>query len=166
MVLDGAVDPTTGTSARRLVHFAGFQRGFDNTAAFCAKTATCPLGTDPKKATAAFQKILQPLIDKPITTIDNRKLTYTAALSGLALPLYSEAGWPGIVQGIAELKAGGGKTLLLFRDISQQRSADGSYGNSSEAQLAGECLDEERHTPDQESSMKRDVFKVAPFLYW
>lgn len=164
MVLDGAVDPTTGTAARRLVQFSGFQRGFDNMAAFCAKTAGCPLGTDPKQASAAFQRLLQPLIDTPITGADGRKLTYTAALSGLVLPLYSESGWPAVVRGIAELKAGGGKTLMLLRDLSQQRGAEGSYGNASEAQLAIECLDEERHTPEQESAMKRAVFEVAPFM--
>jgi len=164
MVLDGAVDPTTGTTARRLVQFAGFQRGFDNMAAFCARTADCPLGTDPAQATAAFQQLLQPLIDTPIVTADGRKLTYTAALNGLVLPLYSEAGWPTIVQGIKELKSGNGTTFMLLRDLAQSRSADGRYGNSVEATMAIECLDEERHTPEQESAMKRAVFKMAPFM--
>jgi len=72
MVLDGAVDPTTGTAARRLVQFAGFQRGFENMAAFCAKSPDCPLGSDPDQATAAFQQLLQPLIDTPIVTADGR----------------------------------------------------------------------------------------------
>jgi len=164
MVLDGAVDPTTGTTARRLVQFAGFQRGFDNMAAFCARTADCPLGTDPAQATAAFQQLLQPLIDQPIVTADGRKLTYTAALNGLVLPLYSEAGWPTIVQGITELKSGNARTLMLLRDLAQSRSADGRYGNAVEATMAIECLDEERHTPEQETAMKRAVFKVAPFM--
>ena len=164
MVLDGAVDPTTGTAARRLVQFAGFQRGFENMAAFCAKSPDCPLGSDPDQATAAFQQLLQPLIDTPIVTADGRKLTYTAALSGLVVPLYSEEGWPAIVQGINELKAGGGSTFMLLRDLANLRGADGRYGNANEAQLAIECLDEERHTPEQESAMKRAVFDIAPFM--
>ena len=165
LVLDAALDPTTtGTAAHRLVTFGGFGRGFDNMAAFCAKTPTCPLGTDPKQAAAVFQQLLQALIDKPITLADGRKLTYTAALTGLVLPLYSEAGWPGIIKGITELKAGSGKTLMLYRDIAEQRSTDGRYGNATEAQMAIECLDEEHHTPEQESALKRDVFKVAPFM--
>jgi pimeloyl-ACP methyl ester carboxylesterase len=164
LVLDAAMDPTTGTAARRLVSFGGFGRAFDNMAAFCAKDPNCPLGTDPTQATAVFQQLLQPLIDYPITTADGRKLTYTAALTGVVMPLYSEAGWPGIIQGIAELKAGSGRTLMIYRDIAEQRSVDGSYGNANEATLAIECLDEERHTPEQESAMKREVFKVAPFM--
>lgn len=164
LVLDAAVDPLTGTAARRLVQFTGFQRGFDNMAAFCARSPDCPLGTDPAQATAAFQQLLQPLIDKPLVTADGRKLTYTAALNGVVLPLYSESGWPAVLHGISELKAGRGEALMLLRDLAQSRNPDGSYGNANEAQIAIECLDEERHTPEEESAMKRAVFEVAPFL--
>ncbi|WP_229550014.1 alpha/beta hydrolase [Nostoc sp. CHAB 5836] len=164
MVLDGAVDPTTGTTERRLVLFAGFQRAFDNMAAFCAKTPTCPLGTDPKQATAAFQQIVRPLIDKPIITADGRKVTYTAVIDGVTTGLYGETLWPAVIKAITELKSGSGKTLLLLRDILSQRNADGSYGNNYESLVAINCLDEERHTPEQESAMTRDIFKVAPFL--
>lgn len=164
MVLDGAIDPTTGTAERRLVQFTGFQRGFENMAAFCARMPDCPLGSDPAQASAALQQLLQGLIDTPIVNADGRKLTYTAALTGVVLPLYSESGWPGIVQGIAELKAGNGRTLMLYRDLVLLRGADGRYGNSAEAQLAIECLDEERHTPEQESAIKQAVFDSAPFM--
>lgn len=164
LVLDGAVDPLTGTAARRLVQFAGFQRGFDNMAAFCASSPDCPLGTDPRQAAAVFQQLLQSLIDKPIVTADGRKLTYTGALNGVVLPLYSESGWPAVIRGIGALKAGQGEPLMLLRDLAQSRHADGSYGNANEAQIAIECLDEERHTPEEESAMKRAVFEAAPFL--
>jgi pimeloyl-ACP methyl ester carboxylesterase len=164
MVLDGALDPTLGTAARRVALFAGFQRSFDNMAAFCAKMPNCPLGTDPKQANAAFQQIVQPLIDHPITTADGRKVTYTAVVDGVTAGLYSEAGWPAVILAITELKAGRGKTVLFLRDILGQRSPDGSYGNGNESLLAINCLDEERHTPEQETAMTRDIFKAAPFL--
>ncbi|MEH2381503.1 MAG: alpha/beta hydrolase [Nostoc sp.] len=164
MVLDGAIDPTTRTTARRLVQFAGFQRSFDNMAAFCAKTPTCPLGTDPKQATVVFQQIVQPLIDKPIPTADGRNLTYTAAMDGVVPTLYSEAGWPAIIKGIAELKAGSGATLMLVRDFNNQRNADGTYSKVPDAILVINCLDEDRHTPEQETAMKRDIYKVAPLM--
>jgi pimeloyl-ACP methyl ester carboxylesterase len=164
MVLDAALDPTLGTTERRLVLFAGFQRAFDNMAAFCAKSPDCPLGTDPTQAAAVFQQLMQPLIDKPITTADGRKVTYTTAIDGVLAALYSEAGWPAIILGITELKAGRGDTLLLLRNLLSQRRADSSYGNGYESLLAINCLDEERNTPQQETTMTRDVFKVAPFL--
>lgn len=164
LVLDAAVDPTTGTTERRLVQFEGLQNAFDNMAAFCAQSPDCPLGTDPEGATAVFQGMLQPLIDEPITTADGRELTYTAAIDGVVTALYGEAGWPAAILGIAELKAGSGDTLMLLRDLYHQRSADESYSNSSEATLAINCLDEERHTPEQETAMKRGIFEVAPFM--
>ncbi|MDO9356285.1 MAG: alpha/beta hydrolase, partial [Solirubrobacteraceae bacterium] len=164
LVLDAAVDPETGTTPRRLVLFAGFQRAFDNMATFCARNPNCPLGTDPKQATAAFQQIVQPLIDKPITTADGRQLTYTAVVDGVITGLYSEAGWRAVILGIAELRAGSGKTFLFLRDILHQRSADGAYGNGNESLLAINCLDEERHTPEQETAMTREIFEVAPFM--
>lgn len=92
LVLDGAVDPTTGTAARRLVQFVGFQRVFDNMAAFYAKTPDCSLGTDRTHATAVFQRLVQPLEDELITTADGRTLTYSAAMSGVMLPLDSKEG--------------------------------------------------------------------------
>ncbi len=164
MVLDAAMDPTTGTTERRLVQFEGFQNAFNNMAVFCAESPDCPLGTDPEQATAVFQGMLQPLIDEPITTAAGRELTYTAALDGLLFLLFSDAQWPIIIQGIAELKAGRGDSLMILRDIYLDRSADGSYGNGNEATLAINCLDEERHTPEQETAMKRGVFEVAPFM--
>lgn len=164
MVFDGAMDPTMGTTERHLVQFEGFQNAFDNMAAFCAQSPDCPLGTDPDQATAVFQGMLQPLIDEPITTADGRELTYTAVLDGLVFLLYSDANWPIIIKGIAELKAGRGDALMLLRDIYHQRAADGSYSNFPEATLAINCLDEERHTPEQETAMKRGIFEVAPLM--
>jgi pimeloyl-ACP methyl ester carboxylesterase len=164
MVLDGAVDPTLGTAKRRIALFAGFQRSFDNMAAFCAKTPGCPLGTDPRQASAAFQQIVQPLIDNPITTADGRQITYTAVIDGVTAGLYSEAGWRAVILGLTEIKAGRGTTLMFLRDFLSQRSPDGSYGNGNESLVAINCLDEERHTPGQETEMTRDIFKAAPFL--
>ena len=164
LVLDGAVDPTLGTAERRLVLFAGFQRAFDSMAAFCAKTPTCPLGTDAGQAAAAFQQIVRPLIDTPIITADGRTVTYTAVIDGVTSGLYSEVGWRAVILAITEVKAGSGKTMLFLRDLLSQRSADGSYGNGTESLLAINCLDEERHTPEQETTMTRDIFKAAPFI--
>ncbi len=164
MVLDAAVDPTIGTTAGGLKLFAGFQRSFENMAAFCARSPTCPLGTDHQQATATFQHIVRPLIDQPITTADGRQVTYTAVIDGVATGLYGEVGWRAVILALTELKAGSGKTTLFLRDILSQRSADGSYGNGNESLLAINCLDKERHTPEQETSMTRDIFRVAPFI--
>lgn len=164
LVLDAPVDPTTGTAERRLVQFESFQESFENFAAFCAQSPDCPLGTDPAQATAIFQQLMQPLFDEPLTTADGRKLSDLEAVGGVLFALNIKELWPVLIQGIADLKAGNGDTLMALRDVSSGRSPDGSYSNFGDALTAIDCLDEERHTPEQQTAMMRGIYDVAPFM--
>jgi pimeloyl-ACP methyl ester carboxylesterase len=164
LVLDGPVDPTTGTTERRLVQFESFQESFENFAAFCAQNSDCPLGTDPAQATAVFQQLVQPLFDKPITTTDGRKLTHVDAVTGVMFALNIEMIWPQLIQGIAELEAGRGDFLMAMRDVSAGRNPDGSYSNFGDALTTIDCLDEERYTPEQQTAMMRGIYAAAPFI--
>ncbi|WP_212747255.1 alpha/beta hydrolase [Streptomyces montanus] len=132
-------------------------------AAFCSAEPDCPLGADPKRATEVFQKLAQPLIDKPIPAGKGRELTWVKAVGGVTSGLYSKVMWPTIIAGIAGLRDGRGDTLLALRDIIHERTADGTYSNSVEATLAINCLDEERHSPDEETAMKRAFVEAAPY---
>ncbi|MBT2229389.1 alpha/beta hydrolase [Nonomuraea sp. NEAU-A123] len=163
LLLDAAFDPLAGTYERRVQQATGMQASFERMAASCATKQDCPLGTDPDRATKVFQKLVRPLIDKPARTSDGRGLTFEQAVEGVTAALYTEASWPVAIAGIAELKAGKGDTLLKLRDSYHGRSADGVYPNSLEATLTINCLDEERHTPKQESALNRAWFKAAPF---
>ncbi|MGV9851201.1 alpha/beta hydrolase [Streptomyces sp. NPDC003442] len=163
LVLDGAFDPLKGSHERRVQQAKGMQRSFERMAAFCSTKPGCPLGADPKRATEVFQKLAQPLVDKPIPAGKGRELTWVKAVGGVSSGLYSKAMWPTIIAGIAELRDGRGGTLLALRDIIHERRADGTYSNSLEASLAINCLDEERHSPAEETAMKRAFVKAAPF---
>ncbi|MFC5824711.1 alpha/beta hydrolase [Nonomuraea insulae] len=163
LVLDGAFDPMAGTHERRVQQFTGMQRTFERMAASCATKQDCPLGTDPDRATKVFQKLVRPLVDKPARTSDGRGLTFEQAVEGVTAAMYSKAMWPVAIAGITEVKAGKGDTLLKLRDSYHGRSADGVYPNWLEATLAINCLDEERHTPRQETALNRAAFKAAPF---
>ncbi|MGW6494835.1 alpha/beta hydrolase [Nonomuraea angiospora] len=163
LVLDGAMDPLAGTHERRVQQATGMQASFERLAASCATKQDCPLGTDPKRATKEFQKLVRPLVDKPARTSDGRGLTFEQAVVGVTAAMYSKALWPVAIAGIAELKAGKGDTLLKLRDSYHGRTADGVYPDSLEASLAINCLDEERHTPEQETAMNRAWFRAAPF---
>ncbi len=164
LVLDGPMDPTIGTAERRLVLVESYQEAFENFAAFCAQNSDCPLGTDPAQATAVFQQLVQPLFDKPITTTDGCKLTHVEAVVGVMLALDLEEAWPYLIQGIAELEAGKGDTVMAWRDFSAGRSPDGSYSNFGDAVAAIDCLDEERYTPEQQTAMMRSIYDAAPFM--
>ncbi|MET9245046.1 alpha/beta hydrolase [Nonomuraea sp. NPDC003709] len=163
LVLDGAFDPYAGTYERRVQQATGMQASFERMAASCATQQDCPLGTNPKRATQAFQRLVRPLIDKPARTSDGRGLTYEQAVEGVTAAMYSKALWPVAITGIAELKAGKGDTLLKLRDTYHARRADGGYPDSLEATMTINCLDEERHTPKQETALNRAWFKAAPF---
>lgn len=163
LVLDGAMDPLKGSQERRVQQAEGMQRSFEQMAAFCSTKPGCPLGSDQKGATEAFQKLAQPLLDKPVPAGEGRELTFVKAVGAVVSGLYSKAMWPAIIGGIAGLRDGRGEALLALRDKSHERTADGTYSNSADASLAINCLDEERHSPAQETAMKRAFLKAAPF---
>ncbi len=164
MVLDGAIDPRTGTDERRITQWAGFQRSFDEMAAACATRPECPLGTDPGTASRNFQTLLRPLLDRPVPVTGGGELTYDAAWGAVVAGLYDSAAWPAIEKGLAEIAAGRGDTLSAIGEVFAGRGPDGRYPNFTEALYAINCMDEQRHTPAEEVELKRRIQAVAPFL--
>lgn len=116
MVLDGGVDPAANM-IDPVGMSTGFQHAFEAYAADCAAAPGCPLGTDTARARTAFRALIDPLIDHPAATADQRGLGYNDALSGVINSLYSPLAWPGITQGLTELTHGRGDTLLGIADI-------------------------------------------------
>ena len=68
------------------------------------------------------------------------------------------------MQGLAQLRSGRGDLLLALRDAYVGRAADGSHHNLMEADLAINCIDEERRSPAEETAMKRAMYDAAPFM--
>lgn len=165
MVLDGVVDPTQGTAERRLSLHAGFQRSFELMAKSCAKTPSCPLGTDPARATQAFQELVQPLVEDPVPAGDGRLLGFPQATGGVLSGLYFAEQWPAIIAGIDELKnQRRGDKLMALSDAFGVRSSGGEWNNQLEANYAINCNDEQRRTPQEEASLREEIAKVNPIL--
>ncbi|PSN15709.1 alpha/beta hydrolase [filamentous cyanobacterium CCT1] len=165
MVLDGVLDPRQGSAERRLSLHAGFQRSFELMAEFCAESPDCPLGNNPEQATAVFQDLFQPLIDDPVPAGDGRTLNFFQATGGVGAGLYTAEAWPRIIDGIAQLKhEGRGDKLLTINDNFLGRDPNGTWTNFIEANLAINCNDEQRRTPEQEADLRRQIFDVNPFL--
>ncbi|MBW4623085.1 MAG: alpha/beta hydrolase [Cyanosarcina radialis HA8281-LM2] len=165
MVFDSVIDPRQDSAERRLSLHTGFQRSFDLMAASCAKSPDCPLGTDPKQSTAAFQKLAQPLIDNPVPAGNGRTLNFLQGTGGVLAGLYVAEAWPRIIDGIAQLKnEGRGNKLLAITDDFNGRDPNGKWNNFIEANLAINCNDEQRRTPEQEADLRRQIFNVNPFL--
>ena len=165
LVLDGALDPEQTTVQRTVDQSAGFQQAFDAFAADCAKEPNCPLGQDPARATANFQAITRPLMDRPAPADGGaRTLSYPDAVTGTIQALYLSDFWPLLTRGLSTLASGDGTILMRLADMYNDRDQDGHYGNGIEAFVAISCVDEERITDRAEQAeLIRRSNEVAPF---
>jgi pimeloyl-ACP methyl ester carboxylesterase len=166
MILDGAVDPNADPVEANVRQAAAFQTAFNDFAADCARTQPdCPLGEDPAKANDVFHSLVDPLVDKPAKTRDPRGLSYSDAIVGTILPLYSPNLWRHLTQALSELKDGTGDTMLALADLYMGRDQNGHYNTSTDARVAVNCVDKPAVT-DRAKVVEEDrrVREAAPFL--
>ena len=150
MILDGAVDPNADPIEEEIRQAAAFQKAFDNYATDCATSPDCPLGTDPTKAVDVYKSLVDPLVKNPAKTQDPRGLSYSDAIVGTILPLYSPTLWRHLTQALSELKDGTGDTMLAIADLYMGRDPDGHYNNSTDVRVAVNCMDKPHsHRPRQ-----------------
>jgi pimeloyl-ACP methyl ester carboxylesterase len=164
LVLDGAMDPHATTMERRVQQWTGFQAAFEEFAAFCAQQGDCAIGDDPAAATQAFQELTRPLVETPIVTSSGRELTFADVSDAMVTGLYSSETWPVMAQGLQELTLGSGEIFLGMRDFYLGRTPEGVYDNGNEANLAINCLDEDRYTAADLAEVERAALDAAPFL--
>jgi pimeloyl-ACP methyl ester carboxylesterase len=165
MILDGAVDPNADPIEADIRQAAAFQQAFNDYAADCAQSPDCPLGTDPAKAVEVYRSLVAPLVDKPAKTKDPRGLSYSDAIVGTILPLYSPSLWRHLTQALSELKDGKGDTMLTLADLYMGRDAQGHYNNSTDVRVAVNCVDQPA-VSDRAKTVEEDrrSREVAPFL--
>ena len=164
MVLDGVADPTLQNPQRRLTQQAGFQKIFEQMAAACAESKDCPLGSDPGRATATFQRLVQPLIDEPVRAGEGRTMNFNQATGAVTAALYYPEAWPTLLEGLTQLKQGDGTVLLSIYEQFGGRDPSGVWTNFLEANLAVNCNDEARRTPEQEARLRSDIVKTSPYV--
>jgi pimeloyl-ACP methyl ester carboxylesterase len=156
MVLDGAVDPAEPSDVESIAQLAAFQHAFEVYAADCAKAPTCPLGTDPAAATAAFQALARPLVRNAVAAGPGRTLSYNDAVTAVIDSLYNPAGWNELTAGLTELRAGAGARLLAI--------ADRYYQLDQDALTIVRCADDERITDRAAAAaLTTRVLAGAPF---
>lgn len=164
LVLDGALDPTVGKQRWRVSNFTGMQGAFDSMVRRCIEQADCPLGTDADKALGVYLDLVRGLDANPAPTDSGRDLNTVKAMDGVFSGLYAQQLWPIIIRGLHQLRAGSGDILMTLRDSYQGRRADGTYTNLAEANVAINCIDDDRLSPEQETAYKRAVLDAAPFM--
>jgi pimeloyl-ACP methyl ester carboxylesterase len=165
MILDGAVDPNADPVQADIDQAAAFQKAFDDYAADCAKAPNCPLGTDPVKAVDVYRDMVAALVGHPAHTKDPRGLSYSDAVVGTIMALYSPSLWPHLTQGLEELRGGSGDTLLVLADMYMRRDAKGHYSNATDSRIAVNCVDEPPIT-DRAKVIDEDrkIRDAAPFM--
>src|ERR1700749_1245053 len=172
MILDGAIDPNADPVESDLRQAKGFQVAFDNYAKDCAKSPACPLGTVPAKAVYVYHHLVYALVDKknpsvgrPARTKDPRGLSYSDAIIGTIMALYSPTFWHHLTTGLTELSRHRGDVLLELADLYMRRDKQGHYSNSTDARVAVNCVDQppvkDRAKVIDEDRRSREV---APFM--
>ena len=171
MILDGAVDPNADPIEADLRQAKGFQDAFNDYAADCAKKPTCPLGTDPAKpsmSTIAWSTRWSTRTTRcsagrrpPMT----RGLSYSDAIVGTIMALYSPTLWHHLTDGLTELIDHRGDTLLALADMYMRRDSHGHYTNATDARVAINCVDQppikDRAKVIDEDRRSREI---APFM--
>lgn len=165
MILDGAVDPNANPIEEDLRQAQAFQGAFDDYAADCAKGTACPLGTDPAKAVDVYHSLVDPLVEHPAKTKGKRDLSYSDAIVGTIMALYSPTFWTHLTDGLSELVDGRGDIMLGLADLYMRRDPNGHYTNATDARVAVNCVDQPPIT-DRAKVIDEDrrSREVAPFM--
>lgn len=125
MALDSAYEPNgDSVDEQYLTQIVGFEKAFDNWAAWCEATAECAFRTG--DVGAAWDSLRQQLDDRPITA-DGRTVNQSTMDTATQAALYSESDWPVIGEALQKAKAGDGKGLLSLADAYKGRNPDGTF---------------------------------------
>jgi pimeloyl-ACP methyl ester carboxylesterase len=165
MVLDGAVDPAEDTVDSIIQQMAGFQTAFTDYAADCAKSAGCPLGTDPAQWNNRFHQLVDPLVARPGPTSEPRGLSYQDAITGTFNALYTPQYWKFLTSGLLGLqRQNDAGDLLMLADEYNGRDPYGHYGNGQDAFNAVRCVDNQTPTdPAAWADVDKRTRELAPF---
>jgi pimeloyl-ACP methyl ester carboxylesterase len=165
LVLDGAVDPNQNPADASVAQSAGFQKAFEQFAAWCVQRQDCALGRDASKAVQAYHDLVIPLIKNPVDTGDGRKLAYADATIATIQALYTQQLWETLNSGLVQLKRGLGLTLMTMADLYDGRGTDGKYSNEQDAFTAVQCVDNpQSKDPAAQLDAERRATQAAPFL--
>ncbi|MGH3449875.1 MAG: alpha/beta fold hydrolase, partial [Haloechinothrix sp.] len=142
LLLDGALDPDQDLVESLVAQGEGFGVAFQEFAGWCTARQDCALGNDKADATEAYQQLVQPLIDQPVSLGDGRKLSFENASTATVQAMYSQELWEVLNSGLNELKRGRGERLMLLADFYNEREPDGSYSSTQDAFTAIRCVDD------------------------
>ncbi|WP_320774380.1 alpha/beta hydrolase [Streptomyces sp. CRN 30] len=165
-VFDAVVDPTQNSEQGSLGQAKGFQRALDNYAEDCvSKTEECPVGDTAEDVKDRIARLLKRLDSRPIPGITPRRLTETAATSGIAQSLYSKDLWEYLTEGLEQAYDGDGSILMALSDALNGRGEDGRYSNITAANVSINCADDKPRYDERDVEKKLPEFRSASPLF-
>ncbi|NJC63929.1 alpha/beta hydrolase [Planosporangium flavigriseum] len=139
-VLDGAIDPTLGSVAGAESQAKGFERAFDNFAAWCRDNAgKCPIAPD---ARAAVTSAIDSARRSPVRGPDGRAATAGWVQTAVIASLYSQEQWIQLATAIDNLRKGNAASVLRLADSYAERNPRGQYSNLFDANMVVNCTDD------------------------
>ncbi|MDN3026603.1 alpha/beta fold hydrolase [Streptomyces sp. S.PB5] len=161
-VFDAVVDPTEDSEQGALGQTKGFQLALDNFAEDCvSRTEDCPIGDSAQDVKDRIAKLLKDLDSAPIPGLGLRKLTQTAATSGIVQSLYSQDFWEYLTEGLDQAYDGDGRVLMVLADSMNGRNEDGEYSNVGAANIAVNCADDKPRYTESYVQRKLPEFRSA-----
>ena len=145
LVLDGALDPDATSADINVTQGEGFEVALRAFTANCQQGSSCPLG--PGRNVSAGVAKLQGLLDRATATPlasklgDGQHANGSLLLQGVAAALYSKSYWPTLRSALQEGFTGNGTLLVQLANLLLERSANGTYSNLPDANMAINCLD-------------------------
>ena len=140
MVLDGAVDPLVGDLEALATQMAGFESAYRAFLDFCFDSGNCPFSGGVESAMQQTENLMLSVDGRGLESNDGRVLDTATVGTGLINNLYAEFLWPGLVQMLADLKAGDAQSTFDSADDYNSRNFGGFYdGNGYEIYTAVTC---------------------------
>jgi len=163
VVLDGSTDPNASAEEQALTQATGFERALDRFVAACDASTSCPLAPG---ARAKIEEARASLDAQPVE-VDANGITRTLGPDlfdfGLATALYDTSLWQSTAQAVVDLRSGGAAKLLALVDRQVGRNSDGTYDNSSDAQIMVNCSDDvDRLDAEAAAAAEDRIVAAAP----
>lgn len=172
LVLDGAVDPTLSSTELLIEQAKGFETALRAFAEDCVANG-CPFGDSADAVVTRIGDLLDDIDKKPLTsTRDDREVTESLAVMGIARSLYVKEYWPVLRQALTKaINDSDGTILLGLADEMVDRKADGTYSNQTDANMAVNCVD--KPTPQNlaaygkaAAEAEKSAPRFGPFVVW
>lgn len=163
MVLDGSVSPSASAAEETMAQAMGFEHTLGNFITACNADSTCALAPDTAGGIAAAKASLVKEPVKVKTSSGERTLTADLFDYGLATALYDTSTWSATAQAVKDIRTTGAKTMLSLVDRQTGRQPNGTYDNSSDAQVMVNCSDQQdRPTEAEARAEEAKIVAAAP----